>query len=140
MTTTDHDPVHHPSHYTTHPSGLECITFSRWLGFQVGNAFKYTWRANLKGAPVQDLEKCLWYLADAITIPGAVPRRTSIDLPVYTRRSFQRFQESDTGRLHEALQRMWQSQFIRPIPDLVCARNLVRSELDGLVGRKRVAE
>jgi hypothetical protein len=56
------DPVNHPSHYTAHPSGVECITVTEWMSFNLGNAVKYIWRADEKGAPIQDLEKARWYL------------------------------------------------------------------------------
>lgn len=59
------DPVNHPPHYTSHPSGVECIQITRHMGFNLGNAFKYIWRADLKGG-VQDLEKAVWYLNDEI--------------------------------------------------------------------------
>lgn len=42
------DPVNHPSHYTSDPSGVECITVTRHRNFNVGNAMKYLWRAGLK--------------------------------------------------------------------------------------------
>lgn len=60
----DHDPVNHPSHYTTHPSGVECIDVAEHFGFCVGNCIKYLWRAGLKeGADeLQDLKKAQWYL------------------------------------------------------------------------------
>ena len=61
-----HDPVNHPSHYTAPPSGIECITVTRHMGFNLGNAVKYVWRADLKGNDVQDLEKAVWYLNDEI--------------------------------------------------------------------------
>lgn len=58
-----HDPVNHPSHYTSHPSGVECIQVTEHLNFCVGNAIKYLWRAGLKGdSAVQDLEKARWYV------------------------------------------------------------------------------
>lgn len=65
----EHDPVNHPKHYTQHPSGVECITITRHMNFNLGNAIKYVWRAGLKGsAPtIQDLEKARWYLDDEIT-------------------------------------------------------------------------
>ena len=56
------DPVDHPKHYTTHPSGVECIQITEHLNFCVGNAVKYAWRAGEKGNYVQDLEKAVWYL------------------------------------------------------------------------------
>ncbi len=60
------DPVNHPAHYTSHPSGVECIQITRHMSFNVGNAVKYLWRADLKDAPIQDLEKAAWYIADEI--------------------------------------------------------------------------
>lgn len=60
------DPVNHPSHYTNHPSGIECLTITRHMGFNLGNAIKYIWRADLKGNAVQDLEKAVFYIADEI--------------------------------------------------------------------------
>lgn len=43
-----YDPVNHPQHYTSHPSGVECITIARHYCFTIGNAIKYLWRAGLK--------------------------------------------------------------------------------------------
>lgn len=60
-----HDPVHRPRHYTNHPSGVECITITRHMGFNLGNAMKYIWRADLKNG-IEDLEKALWYITDEI--------------------------------------------------------------------------
>jgi hypothetical protein len=53
-----------PSHYRTHPSGVECIQITEHMGFCEGNAIKYIWRAGRKiGADRrQDLEKAIWYL------------------------------------------------------------------------------
>lgn len=58
----EHDPVRHPRHYTSHPSGVECITITEHMGFCIGNAMKYLWRADLKSDSVEDLEKARWYL------------------------------------------------------------------------------
>lgn len=57
----DHDPVNHPSHYTAHPSGVECITVTEHMNFNVGNAVKYLWRADHKNG-IEDLEKARWYI------------------------------------------------------------------------------
>ncbi len=54
--------VNHPSHYTAHPSGVECITVSEHFNFNIGNAIKYLWRAGLKGATDTDLAKARWYV------------------------------------------------------------------------------
>ena len=67
--TDEEDPeVHHPKHYTNHPSGVECIDITRHLNFNLGNVVKYIWRAGLKGGvvPTQDLKKAAWYLNDEI--------------------------------------------------------------------------
>ena len=61
----EHDPVNHPVHYTSHPSGVECIAITEHMGFNLGNALKYIWRADLKN-DVEDLEKALWYVAREI--------------------------------------------------------------------------
>lgn len=60
------DPVNHPTHYTSHPSGIECIQVTEYMGFNLGNAIKYIWRADLKDDAIQDLEKAAWYLAREI--------------------------------------------------------------------------
>lgn len=60
------DAVNHPPHYTSHPSGVECITITEHMPFNVGNAIKYLWRAGEKGSQVQDLEKAAWYVAREI--------------------------------------------------------------------------
>ncbi len=60
------DPVHHPKHYTSHPSGIECIDVTRHMNFNRGNAVKYIWRAGEKGPAVEDLKKSIWYLQDEI--------------------------------------------------------------------------
>lgn len=56
------DPVNHPPHYTAHPSGFECVEITEHFNFCLGNAIKYIWRADLKGRPVEDLKKAIWYL------------------------------------------------------------------------------
>lgn len=71
------DNVKHPRHYTSHPSGVECITITEHMNFNVGNAIKYLWRAGLKGEStsaaklsltnlkathLEDLKKARWYI------------------------------------------------------------------------------
>lgn len=45
-TTTDR--IARPSHYTQHPSGLECIEIARLLPGALSHAITYIWRAGLK--------------------------------------------------------------------------------------------
>lgn len=61
------DPVNHPAHYTEHPSGIECIQITEHMGFNLGNAVKYIWRADLKGSAIEDLEKARWYINRELT-------------------------------------------------------------------------
>lgn len=56
------DPINHPAHYTSHPSGIECITITQHMNFCIGNAVKYLWRAGSKGDAVEDLKKARWYI------------------------------------------------------------------------------
>lgn len=55
--------VAHPPHYNAHPSGIECITITEHMNFNLGNAVKYIWRAGLKSEDaITDLNKACWYL------------------------------------------------------------------------------
>jgi len=58
------DVVEHPTHYCSHPSGVECIKITEHLNFCIGNAIKYLWRAGIKnkGTKIEDLRKALWYI------------------------------------------------------------------------------
>ena len=56
------DNVNNPKHYTRHPSGIECIQITEHMGFCIGNAVKYLWRADLKDGAIEDLEKARWYI------------------------------------------------------------------------------
>lgn len=62
--------VNHPSHYTAHPSGIECIDVVERLPFNLGNAIKYLWRAGLKGDRSEDLKKARWYIARELARHG----------------------------------------------------------------------
>jgi len=50
-----------PKHYTSHPSGIECIQITEHMGFVLGNVIKYVWRADMKNG-IEDLKKARWYL------------------------------------------------------------------------------
>lgn len=62
--------VNHPKHYTSDPSGVECIEITKHRDFCIGNAIKYIWRAGLKQEDgmtdkqkqIEDLEKAIWYI------------------------------------------------------------------------------
>ena len=56
------DVVNNPKHYTSHPSGVDCIDITEHMNFCLGNALKYIWRADLKGDAIEDLQKAAWYI------------------------------------------------------------------------------
>lgn len=61
-TVNEPDMVNHPPHYTQHASGIECIEVTEHMGFCLGNAVKYLWRADLKHDTIEDMEKAVWYI------------------------------------------------------------------------------
>lgn len=63
------DNVNHPKHYVGHPSKVECIQITEHMGFCLGNAMKYIWRADLKNG-VEDLQKAKWYIEREIQKRG----------------------------------------------------------------------
>ena len=62
----DSNSVNRPTHYTSHPSGVECIQVTQHLNFCLGNAMKYIWRCDDKSKPIEDLQKAIWYLQQEI--------------------------------------------------------------------------
>jgi hypothetical protein len=66
------DNVNHPPHYNNSPAKcecgrrIECIDVTRHYPFNIGNAIKYLWRAELKGNALEDLKKAVWYIQDEI--------------------------------------------------------------------------
>ena len=61
------DTVNHPRHYNQ--NGIECIdVIEAAIGCQgaadfcMGNAIKYLYRHTMKGQPVEDVRKAIWYL------------------------------------------------------------------------------
>ena len=62
------DVVNQPPHYSSDPSGVECIQITRHRNFNIGNAIKYLWRAGLKdeAKTIEDLEKAVFYINDEI--------------------------------------------------------------------------
>lgn len=65
------DAVNHPSHYNSHPTGIECIQVVEHMGFNLGNAIKYIWRADLKSDAIEDLQKAKWYVERELMKRGA---------------------------------------------------------------------
>lgn len=90
----DHDPINRPAHYTSHPSGAECIEIAEWFPFNLGNAIKYIWRCGKKGDEIEDLRKARWYLDREIL------RREN---------DIQQREEKVTGKLHDPIVTAWGS-------------------------------
>ena len=57
----DDNVVNSPAHYTSHPSGVECIVITEHMTFNVGNAIKYLWRHTHKDG-LTALRKAAWYV------------------------------------------------------------------------------
>ena len=66
MSSTNSEPVidlvNNPAHYTSHPSGVECINVIKPLPFALANVIKYVWRSDLKNG-LEDLKKAQKYLS-----------------------------------------------------------------------------
>jgi hypothetical protein len=58
------DPVNHPRHYNSHPSGVQCIEIVEHMSLCLGSAVQYIWRAGQKdpAKEIEDLKKARWYL------------------------------------------------------------------------------
>jgi hypothetical protein len=70
------NPVSHPVHYTKHPSGIEYIQITEHMGFNLGNAIKYVWRADLKGSSEQDLRKAIWYIQRELALRSNINKES----------------------------------------------------------------
>jgi len=61
------DPVEKPDHYNNGAiEAIDAIKASmedqEFQGYLKGNILKYLWHYGYKGKPIEDLEKCEWYL------------------------------------------------------------------------------
>ena len=72
------DNVNNPKHYTSHPSGVECIEIAEMLPFNLGNALKYLWRAGKKLDEVEDIKKSVFYLRRQANSCFALQTRMSV--------------------------------------------------------------
>lgn len=96
--------VNHPPHYTSHPSGVECIDVTEHYNFCVGNAIKYLWRAGLKNDAIEDLKKARWYVDREI-------QRITRGEPEPALRQWERLSDVDDGIfiVYDAMGRKWLS-------------------------------
>ena len=85
--------VNSPKHYTSHPSGVECINITEHYNFCVGNAIKYLWRQGLKeesgyeavDKQIEDCKKAIWYINRHIeslskSVPKPLTNKEKVDL------------------------------------------------------------
>ena len=57
--------INHPPHYTSHPTGTECIDIIEHVdNYNLGAAMKYLWRVTFgtKSDPIKDLQKAKWHI------------------------------------------------------------------------------
>ena len=100
------NPNLNPSHYKSHPSGVQCIEVTRHMSFNLGNAVKYIWRSDLKHNAIEDLEKAKWYIEDELERRNAL-----LNL-----------------QIEEATQAHTQAQAPEALPGLTSYRVLYRTE------------
>lgn len=125
------DPVNHPSHYTAHPSGVECIEITRHMNFNCGNAVKYIWRADLKGSSLEDLKKAAFYIADEIA-----RREKESDSKMQTVEEFL----SEVGGAGSSAREETPQEFFNRVGDGALARQEEFVKPDSSVGYRRIPD
>lgn len=78
------DVVKQPSHYTSHPSGVECIEITKHMSFTLGSAMKYIWRCDLKKDAIEDLKKAQEYLRIEIDLRESVQAKVKSEAKATT--------------------------------------------------------
>lgn len=136
------DNVNHPKHYTSHPSGVQAIEITRWLRGPYSNACKYVMRGwdGLKGDPIEDLAKSIWYLNDAEKFPD-----DGKALPSYAEKRLEKWciAESDADKevaicliVSSAEYEVWDDA---PIETITSAKKLIQERIAYLQSRPDVA-
>ena len=136
------DPVNNPPHYTSHPSGVEVIEITRWLRGPYSNACKYVMRGweGLKGDPIEDLQKAIWYLDDAAEFPD-----DGADFPhdAETRLDEWCYAEEDVNKVDTVCSIVWASEYedhaSAPTILLTNAKKLIQDRIAYLQSRSEVA-
>ena len=73
------DNINHPKHYTEHPSGIECIQITEHMNFNLGNAMKYIWRADLKNNAIEDMKKAIFYINREIELRSSKGSEATVE-------------------------------------------------------------
>jgi hypothetical protein len=93
-----------PPHYQQNPSGVQCCDIAEHLGYRMGNAWKYVWRAGRKTVEASlDYAKAHWYLDRermARTTGAVLPLPLPHDV---IQRGYQAIKHENGGR-YDALQ------------------------------------
>lgn len=136
------DNVNHPKHYTSHPSGVEAIEITRWLRGPYSNACKYVMRGweGLKGDPIEDLQKAIWYLDDAEKFPD-----DGRNFPIYAEIRLEEWRcaEEDVNKVDTVSSIVWASEYedhdSAPTTLLANAKKLIQERIAYLQSRPDVA-
>lgn len=97
------DMVNQPPHYLQDSSGVECIDImEQFASVNLAQAWRYLWRHEHKGNPVEDCSKAIWYLG-RYRDSGPHPRPTS---DVYGHPAFQKWREGTQPSLAAAAMTM----------------------------------
>ncbi len=75
MTESAAQQIEHPTHYTQHPSGIECWEINQHMPPNLAAIYKYIWRRHDKDTVLGNLEKALQYTQKEIErrqAPGAM--------------------------------------------------------------------
>ena len=142
------DPINHPSHYTSHPSGVEVIDLTRWHSFVPGNALKYVLRHRHKGRPAEDLAKALWYINHA-HFCGDFVDRFSGRPPAQWERAVEKYMAAEQREVMRDFLRAWklfhktgndafQRDIVRHINDM--AQDCARMPQDGRFAPKGMVD
>ena len=92
-----------PAHYRSQP--IECIEYTQWLNFCLGNAFKYIWRHGRKNG-LEDLKKAEWYLRWQM---GEAPIYIELDADLFHFRLAQLRDCDFPNAARLALQNIWRA-------------------------------
>jgi hypothetical protein len=70
------DLVNHPNR------SIECIQITEHMGFNLGNAVKYIWRADLKHGAEEDLKKAVWYIQRELALRNKNEDQSQLKFPL----------------------------------------------------------
>ena len=108
VTTLPKEAVNHPAHYMDE-SGVECIDIIEHMKFSSGNAFKYIYRAGMKGETTEDLNKSIFYLNHA------AKKNETNTLPFNVKELVQRVADTRHEYIGDAMQAIYYGEWNQAI-------------------------